>query len=97
MCIRDSNGNDWGENQSAYVGFEWDNTRLTRGSGDRYAPSRDTPGRLGHFAFGSAHSSGFQAAMCDGSVQNIIFDVDREVHRRLGNRVDGLQVDISQL
>ncbi len=92
-------GNDFGENQSSYTGFEWDNTRLTRfeSPSDRYQPSRDTPGRLGHFAFGSAHTSGFNMVMGDNSVNQINFDVDREVHRRLGNRRDRLPASLDDL
>ncbi|MEM8679455.1 MAG: DUF1559 domain-containing protein [Planctomycetota bacterium] len=90
---------DWGENQSIWTGFEWDNTRLTHfaGEGDRYEPSRDTPGRNGWFAFGSAHPGSFNAVLCDGAVANISYDIDREAHRRLGNRLDGQTVSVTDL
>jgi prepilin-type N-terminal cleavage/methylation domain-containing protein len=39
--------------------------------------------------FGSAHSGGFQMALCDGSVTLIPYDVDLTVHRDLGDRQDG--------
>ncbi len=35
-------------------------------------------------------------AFCDGSVHAIAFGVDLIVHRRLGNRHDGLPVDGSK-
>jgi len=47
--------------------------------------------------FGSAHSSGFNAAMCDGSVRSITYSIDLETHRRLGNRKDGLPIDGSKI
>jgi prepilin-type N-terminal cleavage/methylation domain-containing protein/prepilin-type processing-associated H-X9-DG protein len=88
---------DLGENQSPYTGFEWDNTRLTSRPTAGLPPTkplRDTPGLDRNRAFGSSHSSGFNMAMCDGSVTQVTFDIDQEVHRRLGNREDGLPVDI---
>src|SRR5690606_32724422 len=45
----------YGDNQSAWVGFEWDNTRLTNPSSDIYAPRQDTVGADYVYAFGSAH------------------------------------------
>ena len=38
--------------------------------------------------FGSAHSSGFNMAFCDGSVRRIAYDIDPDVHRCLGTRND---------
>ncbi len=60
-------------------------------------PMQDTPGVGGcRTEFGSAHTSGFNAVLCDGSVHFINYRVVLEVHRRLGNRRDGLPVDKSQ-
>jgi prepilin-type processing-associated H-X9-DG protein len=44
--------------------------------------------------FGSAHPGGFHMAMCDGSVQSYSYDIDLEVHRRMGNRLDGEAVSV---
>jgi hypothetical protein len=39
--------------------------------------------------FGSAHPNGWSVAFCDGSVHTVDYDIDWEVHRDLGNRLDG--------
>jgi prepilin-type N-terminal cleavage/methylation domain-containing protein/prepilin-type processing-associated H-X9-DG protein len=41
------------------------------------------------FQFGSAHSGGINAAMADGGVHFISYDIDREMFNRLGNKADG--------
>jgi hypothetical protein len=46
--------------------------------------------------FGSAHSSGINAAFGDNSVHTISYDIDRNVFNKLGNRSDGQVVDSSQ-
>jgi prepilin-type processing-associated H-X9-DG protein len=48
------------------------------------------PGYGGELMFGSAHSGGFNMAMCDGSVSLVTFDVDPEIHRARGHRYDGV-------
>ncbi|MCA9240400.1 MAG: DUF1559 domain-containing protein, partial [Planctomycetales bacterium] len=42
--------------------------------------------------FGSAHSSGFNMAMCDASVRFVTFDIDPDIHRLRGNRADGVVI-----
>ena len=94
-------GGDQGENQSAFGGFEWDTTRLTRftdqpnSNFDAYFPRPDTLNSNAVRAFGSAHKSGFNMVMCDGAVSHVPYTIDREVHRRLGNRLDGLSASIT--
>lgn len=39
--------------------------------------------------FGSAHPDGCHFVLCDGSVRQVSYVIDRELHRRLGNRHDG--------
>jgi prepilin-type processing-associated H-X9-DG protein len=46
--------------------------------------------------FGSAHANGCGFAFCDGSVRTISYQIDPEVHRRLGNRRDGMPIDGKQ-
>jgi prepilin-type processing-associated H-X9-DG protein len=95
---------DWGENQSMYNGFEWDQQRgawplnQSRGSTtnttviESYQPRQDQAGLNSgspSVRFGSAHSGGFNMVFCDGSVHFIPYEVDYTVHSRLANRLDG--------
>jgi prepilin-type N-terminal cleavage/methylation domain-containing protein/prepilin-type processing-associated H-X9-DG protein len=90
---------DPGDNISMYQGFDWDVNRWTAASqidGDTNAlvaapPSQDREGYESYGVFGSAHPGGFNMSFCDGSVQTVSYDIDPEVHRRQGNRLDGDQ------
>ena len=90
---------DWGESWNMYVGYDDDNCRWVGNIDD--VPVSDfvpRPELYGYYMlrwhmFGSAHDSGCNFAMCDGSVRLISFAIDAEVHRRLGNRMDGLPID----
>jgi prepilin-type processing-associated H-X9-DG protein len=87
----------YGDNQSVYTGFEWDNQRRAwnpldgAGTKQDYQPRQDTPGldTPSQYAFGSAHSGGLNMAMCDGSVHFLSFDIDPDAHRVLAVRLDG--------
>ncbi|MEN1679300.1 MAG: DUF1559 domain-containing protein [Planctomycetota bacterium] len=94
----------FGDNQSLYAGYEWDNQRTAwqPGIADYYSPhatdadwqpARDepstrSPGRA-VVAFGSAHDGGLNMSFCDGSVRTLSYDVDQNVHRFQANRIDG--------
>ncbi len=85
-------GEDAGDNEALFVGHDWDNERWTT-----WAPSVDIPGITSWGVFGGAHSTGFHMAMCDGSVQQMSYSIEAEVHRCLGNRKDGAAIDAKKL
>lgn len=87
--VRDP-ADDW----SMYAGQQDDVVRTTHyqpASAIELAPAQDRPGFAvrTHWRFGSAHPGGYHMAMCDGSVHSYGYDIDPEVHRRMGNRMDG--------
>lgn len=75
------NGNDPGNNETMYVGFDNDIGRSTD-----YPPMQDTIGVTNTFAFGSAHTAGFNMCYCDGSVQFITYDISTSVFFVSGSR-----------
>jgi len=64
-------------------GYGYDTHRWTA-----YPPLQDTPGLRSRERFGSAHSAGFNAVLCDGSVHMINYAINMKVHRALGGRND---------
>jgi hypothetical protein len=77
------------DNNPPYGGFDWD---YDRWSADM--PRCDTPGYAGDGSeFGSAHTTGFQMALCDGSVKMINYSIALPIHAALGNRSDGTVID----
>jgi prepilin-type N-terminal cleavage/methylation domain-containing protein len=77
------------DNQGAYTGFNYDNNRV---ASRQFPPGPDTLGQDRLAAFGSAHSSGWHAACCDGSVSFLAYDLDVVTASRLANRKDNEQV-----
>jgi len=82
-------GLDPSDDWSMYSGHQDDQYRVTHLN---WPPLRDTPGLENRCSFGSNHAATWQVVMCDGSVRGMAFSIDKEVHRRLGNRKDGLPV-----
>ena len=74
---------DEGYNESMYQGSSLDLSRWVI-----EAPLRDGL-EVEDQRFGSAHPGGFLVVLCDGSVRFVSYQVNPEVHRRLGNRRDG--------
>jgi len=95
LCVQNyRNGQDGGDNENLYTGFNTDTTRSTnnRTTGNsnqiRFPPQMD--GRVVTLnVFGSAHPAGFNALLCDGSVRLISYRIDVNNYMRLGNRGDG--------
>jgi len=89
-------GNCAADNRGMYQGQDFDVNRWA-GTSDTLRPRQDNPAYEVNYAFGSAHSGGYNTVLCDGSVRTISYSIDQEIHRRLGNRKDGQPVDASRL
>jgi prepilin-type processing-associated H-X9-DG protein len=95
-------GGSGGDDDNAYIGSNVDSLRTVNNSTQGFYSwqavplSFDTHGYEAWGMFGSAHSALFNMVFCDGSVHGIPYDIDREIHRRLGVRDDGLGVDANK-
>ncbi len=77
-------GGDPGDNECMYTGFNNDIFRHTNTNG----PAQDTPTVANSNRFGSAHSSGMNMALCDGSVQFIAYSIDPVIFKLQGRRME---------
>jgi prepilin-type N-terminal cleavage/methylation domain-containing protein/prepilin-type processing-associated H-X9-DG protein len=93
-------GQDLGDNEAAFVGFNGDNARWTSTApaGTAYpipdsyflAATQDRGGLDYDWrAYGSAHSGIMNAAFCDGSVHPISFNIAAQAFMCIGSRRDG--------
>ncbi len=80
-------GEDFGDNQNPYNGFDADNVRSTHV--DHWPPLSDRPGLDLGRRFGSAHPATFHLAFADGSVQSSAYDIDQVVYAAYGSRNGG--------
>lgn len=72
------------DDQGAWQGDDLDMNRNTE-----VPPVQDQPGVELLYSFGSAHPATWQMAMCDASIRGLSYDIDADVHWRLGHRSDG--------
>jgi prepilin-type processing-associated H-X9-DG protein len=96
-------GNSGGDNENMYMGANLDIHRLAARSdlpGETpvlLPPMSDSEAARTNVdpgdRWGAIHPGGFNMVFCDGSVHMVKFDIEPEVHRRLGNRKDGAAVD----
>lgn len=85
-------GNDFSDDEPALGADDYD----LHGWGN-VPPARDTPGLALFWSFGGSHPSGFNMALCDGSVRSLSYELSDSVHRRLANREDGQPISESDL
>jgi hypothetical protein len=90
------NGGDGSDDWSMYSGAQNDINRMCwiepTGS---CQPTRDRAGTSWETNFGSAHAASFNMMMCDGSVHSVRYDINPELHAKLGNRLDQQPVDLT--
>jgi hypothetical protein len=95
------------DNGALYEGHDWDvlrwggkdgdNTTRTPYTANDMLPLHDkddTDGNYGRLNFGSAHQSTCLFVMCDGSVQEVSYEIDPATHWKLCNRRDGQHVEV---
>jgi prepilin-type N-terminal cleavage/methylation domain-containing protein/prepilin-type processing-associated H-X9-DG protein len=97
-------GQSGGDNEGAMNGANadivrwsghWTGNTSNRNEG-YFFPLQDAPGGDYWCYFGSAHSSTFNMAFCDGSVKSISYMIAPEMFRRMCVRADGELIDMNQ-
>jgi type II secretory pathway pseudopilin PulG len=83
----------WDDNEGYAQGWDDDWVRSTE-----IQPLPDHPGSDdGELHFGSRHTAGFQALLCDGHVTMISFRINVATFKNLGNWQDGQAIDPNEL
>jgi prepilin-type N-terminal cleavage/methylation domain-containing protein/prepilin-type processing-associated H-X9-DG protein len=85
----------WTDNRGMYQGEDADTCGWSVNGTDfeRLRPTQDRRGLSRDYTFGSCHAGSLQMVFADGSVRPVPYDIDPQVHARLGNRKDGQVVD----
>jgi prepilin-type N-terminal cleavage/methylation domain-containing protein len=73
-------GEDNGDNENMYMGFSNESFRTAN------RPPEPDGLKEYHLRFGSAHPETWQALFADGSVQNIAYSIEPEVHQQFASR-----------
>ena len=87
------------DDDSGWVdGWDWDNERWGYVApqpdwSDGNPSAADSGNTALHTAFGSSHSGGFTASLCDGSTRMISFSVSLDTFKKLSSRNDGGVID----
>jgi prepilin-type N-terminal cleavage/methylation domain-containing protein/prepilin-type processing-associated H-X9-DG protein len=98
-----STDSDWGDDEGYAIGLAWDNIRYGRmqdAFGGPNYPVQDQTAPVALYGdpaspawpnwhFGSAHPSGFNVALADGSVRSVRYSISLQVQFSLCNRSDG--------
>ena len=84
-----------GDDQAVWCGYDQDTVRWVAYQDANLPPLHDHRDHRDWATFGSAHPAGCHFAFCDGSARLVVFKIDGELHRRLGNRHGGRDVDLS--
>jgi prepilin-type processing-associated H-X9-DG protein len=88
---------DLGYDQSMFSGEDLDINRWTAEPPIRDGTNLRASFLGGSTRFGSSHPRSCNFVFCDGSVRAAPFEIDPEVHRRLGTRAEMSYVDLSSL
>jgi prepilin-type N-terminal cleavage/methylation domain-containing protein/prepilin-type processing-associated H-X9-DG protein len=99
------NGEDGGDNETTFVGYDNDCCRVTycpdpplpANYVPTHTPMQDTPAVGSDVRFGSAHANSCNMCFCDGSIRTIDYAIDPLTNRYLGNRDDGRTLDAKKL
>ncbi|NOZ40124.1 MAG: DUF1559 domain-containing protein [Planctomycetes bacterium] len=84
-------GEDGGDNEFWTNGYDKDNFR--RGNVGPFVDQDFDASNIGGahtVSFGSVHPTAWHAAFCDGSVHSLTYEIDKDVHRCLASRNDGV-------